>query len=68
MKKRVKNYIRKRLHLRYVNSYINSIRWEIINTVITASATEYNYAVQKHLDNLGNLIRKYERRRRWLKF
>lgn len=68
MQKRVKNYIRKRVHLRYVNSYLNSIRWEIINTVITASATEYNYSVQKHLDNLGGLIRKYERRRRWLKF
>ena len=54
--------------MRYVNSYLNSIRWEIINTVITASATEYNYAVTKHLDNLGGLIRKYERRRRWLKF
>jgi len=68
MKKRVKNYIRKRVHLRYVNGYLNSIRWEIINTVITASATEYNQAVTKHLDNLGGLIRKYERRRRWLKF
>lgn len=64
----LKKYYRKKVHLRYVNKYLNDTRWEIINTVITASATEYSDSVIKHLDNLGNLIRKYERRRRWLRF
>lgn len=64
----LKKYLRKKLHIRYVNRYLNDIRWEIINTVITASATEYNESVTRHLDNLGRLIRKYERRRRWLRF
>lgn len=64
----LKKYLRKKLHIRYVNRYLNDIRWEIINTVITASATEYNESVARHLDNLGRLIRKYERRRRWLRF
>jgi len=64
----MKQYLRKRKHYRYVNRYLNDIRWEIINTVISASATEYNPAVTNHLDNLGCLVRKYERRRRWLKF
>ena len=64
----LKKYYRKKVHLRYVNKYLNDTRWEIINTVITASATEYSDSVIKHLDNLGGLIRKYERRRRWLKF
>ena len=64
----LKKYFRKRLHIRYVNKYLSDTRWEIINTVITASATEYSDSVIRHLDNLGNLIRKYERRRRWLRF
>jgi len=64
----MKQYLRKKKHYRYVNRYLNDIRWEIINTVISASATEYNTAVTNHLDNLGGLVRKYERRRRWLKF
>jgi hypothetical protein len=64
----LRKYARKRLHIRYVNKYLSDTRWEIINTVIAASATEYNTSVEKHLENLGNLIRKYERRRRWLKF
>ena len=64
----LKKYYRKKVHLRYVNKYLNDTRWEIINTIITASATEYNENVIAHLDNLGKLVRKYERRRRWLRF
>lgn len=64
----LQKYYRKTRHVRYVNRYLNDIRWEIINTVIAASATEYSPAVDKHLNNLGGLIRKYERRKRWLKF
>ena len=64
----LKKFYRKRLHIRYVNKYLSDTRWEIINTVVAASATEYNSAVENHLENLGNLIRKYERRRRWLQF
>jgi hypothetical protein len=64
----LKKYARKRLHIRYVNKYLSDTRWEIINTVIAASATEYNIKVVNHLENLGQLVRKYERRRRWLKF
>ena len=64
----LKKYFRKRLHIRYVNKYLSDTRWEIINTVVAASATEFNYPVSKHLENLGHLVRKYERRRRWLQF
>ena len=64
----MKKYLRKIAHKRYVNRYLNDIRWEIINTVIAASATEYNEYVTTHLENLGCLVRKYERRRRWLRF
>jgi len=68
VKKSVSNYLRKKRHLRYVNFYLLDVRWEIINTVIAASATEYNEKVTKHLNNLGGLVRKYERRSRWLRF
>jgi hypothetical protein len=64
----MKKYLRKIAHKRFVNRYLNDIRWEIINTVIAASATEYNEYVTTHLENLGRLVRKYERRRRWLRF
>ena len=68
MKKGIENYLRKKRHLRYVNKYLSDTRWEIINTVISASATEYNIKVVNHLENLGQLVRKYERRKMWLKF
>lgn len=64
----MKNFIRKRRHLRYTNKYLSDIRWEIINTVVSSSATGFHNGTDQHLDNLGSLIRKYERRRRLLKF
>jgi hypothetical protein len=64
----VRNYLRKKRHLRYVNKYLNDIRWDIINTTIASSATGFNEGTTQHLNALGVLIRKYERRRRLLKF
>lgn len=54
--------------MRYVNRYLEDIRWEIINTVIVSSETGFHNGIDKHLENLGMLVRKYERRRRLLKF
>jgi len=54
--------------MRFVDGFLADARWDIINVVIAASATEYNDSVQRHLNNLGALVRKYERRKRWLKF
>jgi len=68
MKKRIQRYLRKRRHVRFVDGFLADARWDIINVVIAASATEYNDSVQRHLNNLGALVRKYERRKRWLKF
>ena len=64
----MKRYLRKMKHLRYTKRYISDLHWEIINTVVIASATGFHNGVDKHLDNLGALIRKYERRLRLLKF
>jgi hypothetical protein len=64
----IKAYLRKKRHLRYTNKYLADIRWEIINTVVLSSATGFHNGTDKHLDSLGCLVRKYERRIRLLKF
>jgi hypothetical protein len=44
------------------------MRWESLNVMLVASATQWNDDVVTLLNNNALLIRKYERRRRWLKF
>lgn len=68
MASRIKNYLRKRKHVSYTSKYICDLRWEIINTVTSSAHTGFHNGVDKHLENLGLLIRKYERRKRLLKF
>ncbi len=64
----IKRYFRKHKHRIYVRALLNELRWDTINTTISASATGWTVGVTKHLENNGRLIRKYERRLRWLKF
>jgi len=64
----MKKYLRKQRHKRYVRKYLLDIRWEIINITISASAVGWTDATSKHICHLGWLIRKYERRMRWLRF
>jgi hypothetical protein len=66
--KAMKKFIRKKRHKMYVNMYINELRWESLNIMISASATEWTDATTRVLINNSMLIRKYERRKRWLKF
>jgi hypothetical protein len=66
--KALKNYFRKRKHRMYVNMYINELRWDSLNIMISASATDWTDATTRVLNSNATLIRKYERRRRWLKF
>ena len=64
----MKNYARKLKHKRFISRYIADLHWDTINTIVAASATEWTNSTTDHLINNGTLIRKYERRRRWLKF
>ena len=64
----MRKLFRKVAHKRYIDKYINEMRWETLNTVLTASRTQWNDDVVGLLDNNAQLIRKYERRRRWVKF
>lgn len=55
-------------HKRHMERYIAELRWESLNVMLMASATQWNQDVIALLDNNAKLIRKYERRKRWLIF
>ena len=64
----MKRLIRKKRHMMYVNKYIVELQWDSLNTMLVASKTQWNDDIVRALDNNAKLIRKYERRRRWLSF
>jgi len=64
----MKRLFRKIKHKRFVESYINELRWESLNVMLVASSTQWNDDVVALLQNNARLIRKYERRRRWINF
>ena len=64
----MKKLIRKRMHKAFVRRYIVDLQWDSLNTMLVASATQWNDDIVALLDNNAKLIRKYERRNRWLKF
>lgn len=63
----IKQLMRKMRHERFIESYIDALRWESLNAMMMASTTQWNDDVVALLDNNAKLIRKYETRRRWLK-
>jgi len=64
----MKKLIRKRRHMAFVRRYIIELQWDSLNTMLVASKTQWNDDIVRALDNNAKLIRKYERRRRWLVF
>jgi hypothetical protein len=64
----LKQLRRKAHHLRYLRQTIRELRYDIVNTTMVCSAIGglTPEAVQ-HIMNNALLIRKYERRRKWLK-
>lgn len=56
------------MHKAYVRKYIVELQWDSLNTMLVASATQWNDDIVNLLDNNAKLIRKYERRNRWLRF
>ena len=64
----MRRLIRKRMHKAFVRRYIIELQWDSLNTMLVASATQWNEDVIALLDNNAKLIRKYERRRRWINF
>jgi hypothetical protein len=64
----MKKVIRKRRHMAYVRRYIVELQWDSLNTMLVASKTQWNDDIVRALDNNARLIRKYQRRKRWLTF
>jgi len=64
----MKRLIRKRRHMTYVRRYIVELQWDSLNTMLVASKTQWNDDIVRALDNNARLIRKYQRRKRWLTF
>ena len=64
----MKKLIRKKRHMMFVDRYITELQWDSLNTMLVASKTQWNDDVVRALDNNAKLIRKYQRRKRWLRF
>lgn len=64
----IRKLLRKKRHMMYVRRYIVELQWDSLNTMLVASATQWNDDIVNLLDNNAKLIRKYERRNRWLRF
>ena len=64
----IQKLLRKKRHIMYVRRYIVELQWDSLNTMLVASATQWNDDIVALLDNNAKLIRKYERRNRWLRF
>jgi hypothetical protein len=64
----IQRLLRKKRHMMFVRRYIVELQWDSLNTMLVASATQWNDDIVNLLDNNAKLIRKYERRNRWLRF
>ena len=64
----IRKLLRKKRHMMFVRRFIVELQWDSLNTMLVASATQWNDDIVNLLDNNAKLIRKYERRNRWLRF
>lgn len=62
----VRNLRRKRKHKRYVDVYLSDLHWTVINAAVALSYEEED--LSQKIKCCGKLIRKYERRRKLLRF
>lgn len=60
--------LRKTKHKKYVRCYVADLRWDIVNVSILASRVGWTKEIQQVINNNACLIRKYERRMRWIIF
>lgn len=63
----LKRISRKARHLAYIRQTLRELRYDTINTVLVCSHLNNIEDATEHLLNNAKLIRKYERRKRWLK-
>jgi hypothetical protein len=63
----LKRISRKAKHLAYLRQTLRELRYDTINTVLVCSHLNNLDDATEHLLNNARLIRKYERRRKWLR-
>jgi len=63
----LKRISRKARHLAYLRQTLRELRYDTINTVLVCSHLNNLDDATEHLLNNARLIRKYERRRKWLR-
>ncbi len=63
----IKEYNRKKRHIREVDKYLDMLMIDQVNLTIQASRFGWNEDIQKQLTNSALLIRKYQRRLRLIK-
>lgn len=63
----LKRISRKARHLAYLRQTLRELRYDTINTVLVCSHLNNLDDAREHLLNNAKLIRKYERRRKWLR-
>lgn len=64
----MKKIIRKYKHLQYVDLYLASLRWRVVNQAVNVSKHGEEATTVQELKCCGDLLRKYERRRKLLRF
>ena len=62
-----KDWKRGMRHKRYVISYLNDLRWDLINACLHADKYGWTGENLHTIMNYTKLIKKYERRRKWLR-
>lgn len=64
----MKNYLRKRRHLRYISKMENELVRDLIDLAISSHLMEFNETTANKITNTGLLLRKYSRRRRLIEW
>lgn len=67
--KRLRKIFRRQRHLKFVESYLTDLQLDTLNTVIQAQVyCNWCDDIIDHLNSNANLIRKYQRRLKLLRF
>lgn len=64
----IRRKFRKKKHIDYISALLTDIHIEMINTCVVSSRVGWTEETTKKVVHLANLTRKYERRKRILKY
>ncbi len=67
----IKNYLRKRRHVRFIHSRIYTLKYELLNMSLKMTDTSSEDDILDVINNMRNkavLFKKYKRKMKWLQF